>query len=40
MGLESPKDVARSSGGDAGCFPLDTGDVGTCLVSREGCLKI
>jgi hypothetical protein len=40
MGLESPKNVACSGGGGAGCFPLDTGGVETCPVSREGCLEI
>jgi hypothetical protein len=40
VGLESPNDMAHSSGGGAGCFLLDIGGVGTCLVSGEGCLEI
>jgi hypothetical protein len=40
MGLERPDEVTHGSGGGAGCFPLDTGGVGTCLVSEEGCLEI
>jgi hypothetical protein len=38
--LESPDDVACGGGDGAGCFPLDTGGVETCLISGEGCLKI
>jgi hypothetical protein len=40
VGLERPDEVAHGSSGGAGCFPLDTGSVGTCFVSREYGLEI
>jgi hypothetical protein len=41
IGLDSPEDtVCSGGGGSASCIPLDTGGMGTCLVSREGCLEI
>jgi hypothetical protein len=40
VGLESSKKVAHGSGSSVGCFPLDTGGVGTYLASGEDCLEI
>jgi hypothetical protein len=40
MGLGSPDEVVHDGGSGVGCFLLDTGGVGTCLASREGCLEI
>jgi hypothetical protein len=38
VGLKRPNEVAR--GGDAGCFPLDIGGVGTCCSAGECGLEI
>jgi hypothetical protein len=40
VGLERPDEVACGGSGSVGCFLLDTGGVGTCLISGEDCLEI
>jgi hypothetical protein len=40
VGLESPDDTAHGNSDSVGCFPLDMGGIGTCLISGEGCLEI
>jgi hypothetical protein len=36
VGWEGPDETACGGGGGAGCFPLDTGGVGTCCSGECG----
>jgi hypothetical protein len=40
VGWEGPDEMAHGDGGSAGCFPLDTGGVGTCCSAGECGLEI
>jgi hypothetical protein len=40
MGWEGPDKMAQGGGSGVGCFPLDTGGVGTCCSARECGLEI